>query len=739
MLRTSAFATCIVAIASTSLAAEFDYTNQPRLVGRAGFPGPTPGRCIARSGDLLLTISQSAGLIVLDAADPASMTLLSTEPSLYRLGARVAASATHAYVTQGAEGVAVVDITDPSNPVVGPSFVTTDAQDIAVSGDRLIVADGAGGFVIATLADPGAPAILRTFAMGGADRVVVRNGLAYGLNYSQLLVIDPHASPPTIAGSYVSPLTTAGLFVADGLAYIGGGVVAANAYDPFVEVVDVSNPAAIANVATLPLATAGGTLPPNVPCIWGDDAGTRMAVSSGPSNEFFLYTIDSPTVATPIGSVGYRFGHFLREGDLLFTTALANGISGTGEGCGAAVSVFDVSHPYSVQPLGILPAPALGAVRVEGSRAYAASGNDVHVVDLSDPAAPSIAGTWTAAAAIGGVAAIGDLVCASWGLSWMSSVVDLTDPSQPDVLWSDATTTSNGLLAGAGTAFVISSSSAFAFTVLDVSDPQSIQTDVVNLSFQPSDVEVFDGVSYALGAGGQLLAASAEAPSTVYYQTTVAGYADALVTDGSLLLVVTSPSGGNSTIEIYGVDHSAPPLPPTFLGRIVTCGTATSLSLRNGILYASKIEPGIDIYDLSDPMNPFLVSSFATDDWGFVGAGANCVAIKEGGLLTTLPLHSSTPVAVPAVAGPAVGSLRVWPNPGRGDDGALIRYTMPAPGRAELRIVDVRGRTVDRVVSGWRAAGEHQASWPAGLATGIYFVQLRTPAGVESAKVTRIR
>ena len=84
--------------------------------------------------------------------------------------------------------------------------------------------------------------------------------------------------------------------------------------------------------------------------------------------------------------------------------------------------------------------------------------------------------------------------------------------------------------------------------------------------------------------------------------------------------------------------------------------------------------------------------------------------------------------------GPTAVRLAATPNPFQGL--ARIDFTLPAPGRVELRIYDLSGRVVRALSRNlWFEAGPHSLAWDGRatdgtrLANGIYFVSLTCPAG----------
>jgi hypothetical protein len=83
-------------------------------------------------------------------------------------------------------------------------------------------------------------------------------------------------------------------------------------------------------------------------------------------------------------------------------------------------------------------------------------------------------------------------------------------------------------------------------------------------------------------------------------------------------------------------------------------------------------------------------------------------------------------------------SLRSRPNPFRGR--TEFEFALASPEAVSLRVVDVRGRVVARLVESSLAAGLHRAAWGGGdLPAGIYFALLRTASREEAVKIVHFR
>lgn len=92
----------------------------------------------------------------------------------------------------------------------------------------------------------------------------------------------------------------------------------------------------------------------------------------------------------------------------------------------------------------------------------------------------------------------------------------------------------------------------------------------------------------------------------------------------------------------------------------------------------------------------------------------------------------------PRVAVPNALSISAYPNPTNGS--ATIRYSLAQPGTAGLLLYDVTGRMVREMNLGDATAGDHQTNVTLdGLATGIYFAELRTAGEAVRTKLMLLK
>ena len=113
-------------------------------------------------------------------------------------------------------------------------------------------------------------------------------------------------------------------------------------------------------------------------------------------------------------------------------------------------------------------------------------------------------------------------------------------------------------------------------------------------------------------------------------------------------------------------------------------------------------------------------------------------------VVTSLPVdgkirlvEGSDPTSAPLAAGPAA-RLGAAPNPFR--EATDLTFSLSAPARVSLVVVDVTGRRVATLVDARRTAGIHRARLPGGsLPAGVYFAVLRVGAREESRRLIRLR
>ena len=252
-------------------------------------------------------------------------------------GARkVVINGNYAYVADSFSGLAIIDISDPTNPGV-PTYMDTtgEALGVSVRGDYAYVADGASGLHIIDISDVSSPSLTGTFDTGG---------YAYDVALS---------SDGTKA------------YVADG--------------NPGLEIIDVTS---VENPSSWGLLDTGGQARSLVLSSNGTKAyvanglsGLAIANVSDPNNLYVYGTLNTPQSAQGVA--------LSADED---TAYLAVGSSGVG--------VVDVSYSFEPRLLGVLGTggSASGLVlSADGASLYVADGEaGLQIIDIESPSYPSL-------------------------------------------------------------------------------------------------------------------------------------------------------------------------------------------------------------------------------------------------------------------------------------------------------------------------------------------------------------
>lgn len=94
---------------------------------------------------------------------------------------------------------------------------------------------------------------------------------------------------------------------------------------------------------------------------------------------------------------------------------------------------------------------------------------------------------------------------------------------------------------------------------------------------------------------------------------------------------------------------------------------------------------------------------------------------------TQVPIINTSPTSVDeSVLSASVLNLNNTPNPVSTATGTRIRYTLPESSDVQLRILDVNGREIAELASGYQSEGSYEVLFnPRGLSSGMYLYELR--------------
>jgi hypothetical protein len=547
----------------------------PVLAGTTGAtPTPGPVRGLAVAGDHLYAVwntpSETGGITIFSLANAGHPVAVGEFDdyivSDYKRPNAIAVSGSHLYVGDADNGLVVLDISDPLNPVAGN--IVTDVYDfdrMHVSGNQLDVAgrNFIGNTVVTAfdLTDPASPVMAGSASMDPSLilRATLVDGYAIGVG-NQLQVFDL-SDPANITQVFAADIDVATDAVRNGNAlYLLGG--------DGLQVWDFSNPAQ-------PVRGADAAI----------DAFAAEQTVATPFGAVVLTHADRGLVIGGADALAPELdGSFVLPGGVAAHAAGFDATHGyiAEEGYGIGVmdtSTFDMSGRYDADLPLDLAARDMEDIAVDGTRAYLASwGFGVLAVDISQPGQPVELGRFEFPFA-STIAADGNHVyVASTTNGGIFKVLDVSDPASPQLVGSLTTSFTRDLVVRGNYAWLADEASFGdgGLRVVDISNPAA-----PTLLGQYTDCSYADGVDAS--ADGNLAWLACSDDSTLRILDTS--------DKSNPVLVASLVIPGNQQFPDYNTLHTV----------LVADGTA----------YVGH-EYGVDEIDVSDPANPVAIARHPT-------------------------------------------------------------------------------------------------------------------------------
>jgi hypothetical protein len=408
--------------------------SSPALLSQRSIPGNT-ALAATVNGSTLYVAARTSGLVAVDVSNLSSPTILGTCPvNGDALDVQVVGSYALVPAGQWGAGVKIVDISDPSSmKLAGQAYTPGVAESVVLVGEHIYIADWARGLSVARLRFPRSPTIIGSVpsSSGGVD-VIVRDGYAFVADkVTGLQVIDvSRPDAPYLAGASVTAFKGCSVTISGSHAYVG-----TNEADGAFYVVDISSASSprivgscLENWGCNGVAASGSHV-----YAAGWSGGLRVLDVSNPSAPRIvglcvaLYTSDAKDVA-----VSGRYAYVAYETDLAvidisnpelptlsgLCDSPVNAIGVTVNGSYAYVAdelfglrIIDASDPTNPIDIGDCPLPNALTVVVSGPYAFVRGWTQLYVVDVWDPASPTLLSTLEMPSCAGiGVSTSGDYV-----------------------------------------------------------------------------------------------------------------------------------------------------------------------------------------------------------------------------------------------------------------------------------------------------------------------------------------
>jgi hypothetical protein len=564
--------------------------------------------CVAISGNYAF-VGQGSRLVVMNISTPSSPTPVGAGLLFSDTVNDIAIAGGYAYLANNEEGLQIVDISNPLTPQVrGLSDTPARAKAVALLGGRAYVADGVGGLQILDIATPAAPRSIGALNWGEetVDVAVAVNAngvFAYvSLAGGGLRIVDV-TTPATPVLRGLLPISDPGGRPLSSVAVSGNrAYVAQDLYGlAIIDVSNADNPSLLGRRSNWAqsLTLSGGNVylvggsgfrivNPSIPGSPTTVGGyydinfnyqSQVAVAgqhafvAGGTKGFVVFNIANPAAPT-LASQYHQPANYARS------LAMTNDAVFLATDFG--VEVADTTTPDRPWIRANLPLGQMDRIALDGGRAHSiTSGGELNIVTIVSASQLSLAGTIPQEPMY-----IFDIFPSGYaymaGHSMQSytpqlKVYNLADPLNPIIRATLSTS------AESGGAYRITKRGSFAYLLEDSGTLRIVD---VSQSSNPVLRGSLPGTS-----GGH-------------------GYDFAFSADGQQLYVGTST--GFNVVDVTGPDA------PSLQGSNNIGSSVYGLDVVQSLVFAASPGRGVLVFDVSNPLQPVLIRSYATPAGTFV-------------------------------------------------------------------------------------------------------------------------
>jgi hypothetical protein len=659
-----------------------------------------------------------------------------------------------------ANGLVILNVSDHSNPVfVSQTYCPGKGKRLEISGNYVFIADSVGGLQIINVSDIFHPAVVGRYATSGpANDVFISGDYAYvAADSAGMQIINiSDLTNPLFTGTFTLPngyrATT--IFEDGGIAFLG----TAWEYNYFgavfiINITDMVNPDSISSINNyMGPITAIQVIRNN---LFFTSGYQEVPVGQG---SFCIYDISNPSTPISLNEIG--------EGamvDLRIDNNMAYFIDES------RLKIYDITNLSQPNHVGDYSCMYLGRFSVSQGYAYITSNNDIRTLDISNPSQPVLTGEYVTDYLPRYIVANNDMGYVINGYGKIFPV-DITNQSDP-VAASEISTSQRAIkmavsgeyayIAGdsglqifninnfdslnmvgsfhtveAVLGLAVSGSYAYlashsqGLQVINIDDPANPER-VRRYQFSACDIKVVGDYAYLIG-GGKLFIMNIEnkVVPIMLSQTYIDDRINSLAIKGSYAYV-----GGYPYFTILDISD---PATPHIVYTYPTDKWATETKISGSFLYLANHDSGIDIFDISNPTNPTLVSNYYLpgctnniyyyNDLCYVANDYSMVILR----INPMGIDDSS-------SKPNSFSLSPnYPNPFNAQ--TTISYSLDQPGPVSIAVYNVLGQKIATLLNGIEQAGEHKLVWDArDIPSGAYFARLETSDRSQSIKMTVVK
>ena len=522
------------------------------------------------------------GFKVVDVSDPENAFVVGSCGA--RAARGVALKGQYAYLADGPGGLKVIDVSIPSQPRVVATCPTIEAMEVAVQGNTLYMADWNAGLVVIDISNPLSPFVTDYYVTYTAKSVAVAGDYAFiGDDAGGLKIFsvrDPRDLKLVGSCHTNQSGTTSSAW---GVAVQGDFAYVCDWYEGLkvVDIADKADPVVVgrcdtsyARGVTLAgnyayVADSWGGLrivnvsDPLTPVLWGGYPTFNACTTSVRGKLVYVADAEQGVEIVEFSSPDFPATHGSCGTSDARSVAVVGGYAYVAD-YGGGLRVIDVSRPDAPRIVGTCPTYQAQGVTIAGHIALVADSNEgIKVISVEDPAAPSVIGSVKTVFA-SQVAVLGDHAYVADFVSGVK-VIDISIPESPALVGGCATYQARSVAVAGNYAYV--ADYLEGFKTIDVSSPSN--------PFVAA--KLTSGLSACFGV----------AVSGDY----------AYVADDTGLKVV----------------NISDPKSPSLVSVDPYSGALYGVEVNGNYLYAvgnaegPRNNPGVFIFDISDPRKPFLV------------------------------------------------------------------------------------------------------------------------------------
>jgi hypothetical protein len=652
----------------------------------------------------------SPGLVILDISNIGEPLFVSR---LYVPGdnRNIVISDNYAFIFGYHDRLRIIDNADPENPrFVGDVAIDAEVDNVWVEGNYVYAAAGLIGMLIIDVSDPSAPEIITEYPAGSdIESIVVIDTLAFiagrfiypSSESFQIINVADVYNPALIGCIDENMGWNHDLIVEGDYAYL------ANCYEGLiiVDISGLSNPFILTQLEDITHPRVLGKVDDYLFMDFGFDT-------------LQVFDVSAPASPEQVGfhEIGRSAMDFDISGSYLFIA-------------GDDLPILDVSDVENIRQVSEYEVPgATSSVFKVGDFLYTAeTGFGLHIHDITNPTSPY---------QVSQLELFEYFYAYHLSESYLYSlsgnelgIIDISDPSSPGEIFFH-TFEREFADVSVNEPYIYLTSFNWGVSVYRRISQDSLEF-IRDFSCHEYafDVEIEDNIGYFSQCFTLFIYDLTNPEDSVLLSSIVpvSGAGQLYFHDG---FIYTQMVDGGCDMSVSIIDVSDPSNPEE-IDLLYFPSYVNDVHFDDNLAYFSVYRNELYVYDVSDPLDPVFLASYSTP--GYIRktfSHGNYVYVADN--TSVIILRYALTAVEQATEVPAILSLSAnYPNPFNAS--TIIRYSLPATAHVTIEIYDILGRRVETLVQGEQPAGYNQVIWDAeNQPSGVYFYRIKAGGAVET-------